>query len=61
MRSRGQCVPVPQTKWLLLCAFFIGCGFLTTMLQAWIVVPASALAYLVGSGAPVHRGQPCHA
>lgn len=45
----------PRTKWLLWCAFFIGCGFLTKMLQAWIVVPGFALAYLVGSGAPVRR------
>ncbi|MFS8096202.1 glycosyltransferase family 39 protein [Lentzea alba] len=45
----------PRTKWLLWCAFFIGCGFLTKMLQAWIVVPAFALAYLVGTSAPVKR------
>ncbi|WP_232836972.1 ArnT family glycosyltransferase [Lentzea terrae] len=44
-----------RTRWLLWCAFFIGCGFLTKMLQAWIVVPGFALAYLVGSGAPVRR------
>ncbi|MDT7789917.1 MAG: hypothetical protein QOF58_8336 [Pseudonocardiales bacterium] len=45
----------PRTRWLLWCAFFIGCGFLTKMLQAWIVVPGFALAYLVGSSAPVKR------
>ncbi|MFD5825435.1 ArnT family glycosyltransferase [Lentzea sp. NPDC060358] len=45
----------PRTKWLLWCAFFVGCGFLTKMLQAWIVVPGFALAYLVGSGAAVTR------
>jgi 4-amino-4-deoxy-L-arabinose transferase-like glycosyltransferase len=44
-----------RTRWLLWCAFFIGCGFLTKMLQAWIVVPGFALAYLVGSSAPVKR------
>lgn len=44
-----------RTKWLLWCAFFIGCGFLTKMLQAWIVVPPFALAYLVGTSAPVRR------
>jgi 4-amino-4-deoxy-L-arabinose transferase-like glycosyltransferase len=44
-----------RTKWLLWCAFFIGCGFLTKMLQAWIVVPAFGLAYLVGTSAPVKR------
>ncbi|KJK45605.1 membrane protein [Lentzea aerocolonigenes] len=45
----------PRTRWLLWCAFFIGCGFLTKMLQAWIVVPGFALAYLVGTSAPVKR------
>ncbi|WP_439661388.1 glycosyltransferase family 39 protein [Lentzea sp. HUAS TT2] len=45
----------PRTKWLLWCAFFVGCGFLTKMLQAWIVVPGFALAYLVGTSAPVKR------
>jgi 4-amino-4-deoxy-L-arabinose transferase-like glycosyltransferase len=45
----------PRTKWLLWCTFFIGCGFLTKMLQAWIVVPGFALAYLVSSSAPVKR------
>ncbi|MEU3647771.1 glycosyltransferase family 39 protein [Lentzea sp. NPDC034063] len=45
----------PRTKWVLWCAFFIGCGFLTKMLQAWIVVPGFALAYLVGTSAPVKR------
>ncbi|WP_410645290.1 ArnT family glycosyltransferase [Amycolatopsis sp. lyj-346] len=45
----------PRTRWLLWCAFFIGCGFVTKMLQAWIVVPGFAAAYLAGSGAPVKR------
>ena len=45
----------PRTRWLLWCAFFIGCGFVTKMLQAWIVVPGFAAAYLVGSAAPVRR------
>ncbi|MEU6644701.1 glycosyltransferase family 39 protein [Saccharomonospora sp. NPDC046836] len=44
-----------RTRWLLLCAFLIGCGFLTKMLQAWIIVPGVALAYFVGSSAPVKR------
>ncbi|USX51210.1 glycosyltransferase family 39 protein [Lentzea sp. HUAS12] len=44
-----------RTKWLLWCAFFIGCGFLTKMLQAWIVVPGFALAYLVGTSGSVKR------
>ncbi|WP_328450266.1 ArnT family glycosyltransferase [Amycolatopsis sp. NBC_00438] len=45
----------PRTKWLLWCAFFIGCGFVTKMMQAWIVVPGFALAYFLGTSAPVKR------
>lgn len=44
-----------RTRWLLWCAFFVGCGFVTKMLQAWIVIPGFALAYLVGTSAPVKR------
>lgn len=47
--SRGR------TTWLAWCAFFVGCGFLTKMLQAWIVVPGLALAFFVGTSAPVKR------
>ncbi|MFY9808753.1 MAG: glycosyltransferase family 39 protein [Pseudonocardiaceae bacterium] len=43
------------TRWLMLAAVFLGFGFITKMLQAWIVVPVFALAYLVGSAAPVRR------
>ena len=43
------------TRWLLLAAVFLGLGFVTKMLQAWIVVPAFAVAYLVGSPASVRR------
>jgi 4-amino-4-deoxy-L-arabinose transferase-like glycosyltransferase len=43
------------TRWLMLAALFLGLGFVTKMLQAWIVVPAFALAYLAGSVAPVRR------
>ncbi|MBE1496210.1 4-amino-4-deoxy-L-arabinose transferase-like glycosyltransferase [Amycolatopsis lexingtonensis] len=44
-----------RTKWLLWCAFFVGCGFVTKMMQAWIVVPGFVVAYLVGTSAPVKR------
>lgn len=44
-----------RTKWLLWCAFFVGCGFLTKMLQAWIIVPALVLAFLVGVSGPLRR------
>ncbi|MFD5536372.1 ArnT family glycosyltransferase [Streptomyces sp. NPDC127079] len=40
------------TWWLCASGFLIGCGFLTKMLAAWMVVPSFALAWLVaGSGA----------
>jgi len=44
-----------RTQWLLWCAFFVGCGFLTKMMQAWIVVPGIALAYFAGTDIPVKR------
>ncbi|MGB6165752.1 MAG: glycosyltransferase family 39 protein [Pseudonocardiaceae bacterium] len=47
--------PARASYWLMLAAVFLGLGFVTKMLQAWIVVPAFALAYLVGSAAPVRR------
>lgn len=54
-RSVRSDVAGVRTRWLLWCAFFVGCGFLTKMLQAWIVVPGIVLAYLVGTTAPVRR------
>lgn len=44
-----------STKWLWLSAFFVGCGFVTKMMEAWIIVPALALAYLVGRRASLGR------
>jgi 4-amino-4-deoxy-L-arabinose transferase-like glycosyltransferase len=35
-------------SWLLLASFLVGCGFVTKMLQAWMVLPAFLAAYLVG-------------
>lgn len=35
-------------RWLPWCALFLGCGFATKMLAAWIVVPGFALAYWFG-------------
>lgn len=43
--------PRSHTLWLLGSAFFIGCGFVTKMMEAWIVVPAFGVAYLFGSTA----------
>jgi 4-amino-4-deoxy-L-arabinose transferase-like glycosyltransferase len=39
------------TKWLLQAAFWIGCGFLTKSLAAWMIVPALAVGYLFGRNA----------
>lgn len=36
-----------STKWIMLAGVFVGFGFLAKMLQALLVVPAFALAYLV--------------
>jgi 4-amino-4-deoxy-L-arabinose transferase-like glycosyltransferase len=47
--------PARATRWLLLAAVFLDLGFVTKMLQAWIVVPAFAVAYLLGSPASVRR------
>ncbi len=43
--------PAGATKWLAQAAFWIGCGFITKMLAAWMLIPAVALAYLVGRNA----------
>jgi 4-amino-4-deoxy-L-arabinose transferase-like glycosyltransferase len=39
------------TKWLLQAAFWVGCGFLTKSLAAWMIVPALAVGYLFGRDA----------
>lgn len=38
-----------RLRWLLVAAALVGLGFNVKMLQAWIVVPALALAYLVSA------------
>ncbi|MGW3952110.1 ArnT family glycosyltransferase [Streptomyces sp. NPDC004752] len=38
------------TWWLCASGFLIGCGFLTKMMAAWMVLPALAAAWLVGAG-----------
>ncbi|MGI5253909.1 glycosyltransferase family 39 protein [Actinacidiphila glaucinigra] len=40
------------TWWLCASGFLIGCGFLTKMLAAWMVIPAFTLAWLVGGSGP---------
>jgi 4-amino-4-deoxy-L-arabinose transferase-like glycosyltransferase len=36
-----------RTAWLVAAAALVGCGFITKMLQAFLVVPAFALVYLI--------------
>ncbi|WP_231330498.1 glycosyltransferase family 39 protein [Actinomadura graeca] len=40
------------TWWLCGSAALIGCGFVTKMLAAWLVLPAFTLAWLIGAGGP---------
>ncbi|SFF71037.1 4-amino-4-deoxy-L-arabinose transferase [Streptomyces mirabilis] len=40
------------TWWLCASGFLIGCGFLTKMLAAWMVIPAFAVAWLMGGRGP---------
>jgi 4-amino-4-deoxy-L-arabinose transferase-like glycosyltransferase len=44
-----------ETRWLVLAGGLVGFGFLAKMLQAFLVVPAFALAYLVAAPTPVRR------
>ena len=43
------------TRWLLLAGALVGFGFLTKMLQAFLVLPAFALVYLVAAPTPLRR------
>ena len=42
-------------RWLVLAGVLIGCGFLTKMLQAFLIVPVFALVYLIAAPTPVRR------
>jgi 4-amino-4-deoxy-L-arabinose transferase-like glycosyltransferase len=44
-----------QTRWMVLTGVLIGFGFLTKMLQAFLVVPGYALVYLVAAPASLRR------
>jgi 4-amino-4-deoxy-L-arabinose transferase-like glycosyltransferase len=44
-----------STRWLALVGVVVGFGFLTKMLQAFLVVPAFALAYLIAAPTPFWR------
>jgi 4-amino-4-deoxy-L-arabinose transferase-like glycosyltransferase len=43
------------TRWLLLAATLVGFGFITKMMQAFVVVPVFALVYLVAAPTPLRR------
>src|SRR5260370_33369404 len=42
-----RAIEAGKTRWLVLAGALLGLGFLTKMLQAFLVLPAFALAYLV--------------
>ncbi|MEV4555550.1 glycosyltransferase family 39 protein [Kitasatospora sp. NPDC049285] len=44
-----------RRNWLLACGFWIGCGFSTKWLEAWILLPGLTLAFLVCTAGPVRR------
>ncbi|HEV7450835.1 MAG TPA: glycosyltransferase family 39 protein [Pseudonocardiaceae bacterium] len=44
-----------RTGWLVAAAAFVGLGFLTKMMQAFLVVPGFALAYLVAAPVALRR------
>ncbi len=44
-----------STKWLLLAGAFVGTGFISKMMQAFLVVPAFGLAYLVAADTSLRR------
>ncbi len=43
------------TRWLLLAGALVGFGFITKMMQAFLVVPVFALVYLVAAPTPLRR------
>ncbi len=44
-----RAVETGKLRWLLLCALFVGLGFNIKMLEAFLVVPACGLMYLLGA------------
>ena len=50
-----RAVETASTRWLVLVGVLVGAGFLSKMLQALLVVPAFALAYLVAAPTPLRR------
>jgi 4-amino-4-deoxy-L-arabinose transferase-like glycosyltransferase len=50
-----RAVEAGSTKWILFAGSAVGFGFLTKMLQAFLVVPAFGLVYLVCAPTPLRR------
>ena len=50
-----RAVETASTRWLVLAGALVGLGFMTKMLQALLVVPAFALAYLVAAPSPLRK------
>jgi 4-amino-4-deoxy-L-arabinose transferase-like glycosyltransferase len=50
-----RAIEAGKTKWLVLAATLVGFAFLTKMLQAFLVVPAFALVYLVVAPVSLRR------
>jgi 4-amino-4-deoxy-L-arabinose transferase-like glycosyltransferase len=50
-----RAIETASTRWLILAGIFVGFGFLTKMLQAFLVLPAFAAAYLMAGPTSVRR------
>src|SRR6185369_2755526 len=50
-----RAVETASTRWLVLVGVLVGFGFLTKMLQAFLVVPAFALTYLIAAPTGIGR------
>ena len=50
-----RAVEKASLKWLVLCGVLIGVGFITKMMQAFLVVPGFALVYLVAAPATLRK------
>jgi 4-amino-4-deoxy-L-arabinose transferase-like glycosyltransferase len=50
-----RAIETSRLRWLLLCAVFVGLGFNIKMLEAFLVVPALGLMYLLGARIGLRR------
>jgi 4-amino-4-deoxy-L-arabinose transferase-like glycosyltransferase len=53
--TRGSSTRDASTRWLLLAGALVGTGFITKMMQAFLVVPAFGLAYLIAADTSLRR------